>query len=480
MKYFIALFLLLASTLPARAEGNYDLLFGKSMWLNTSRPVTAEDAKGRAVLLDFWTYGCINCMQVIPDLKALEKEFGDKLLVIGIHSAKFVGERDSDRIQAAAKRFGITHPVINDSDFRIWKAMGVKAWPTLVLLGPDGKEVGRYAGEGNREQIAANIKKLSITDAKDAGLKMERNDNEELSFPARIKITDPWMTWGQSLYIADTGHNRLISGIVPNPRDKSAQLHDPIGSGKEGREDGRMEKASFNHPRGFAITKDGIYVADTGNHLLRYIDFATRTVTTVAGTGERGLYSQVKDKPALDIPLASPWDVALAEDGKTIIIAMAGLHQLWTYDIEKKTVSTLAGTGAEGIKDGPALDATLAQPSALALRGKDIYFVDAESSALRVLRDGQVKTLIGTGLFDFGLVDGVYPEAMMQHPQGLSIWGDTIYIADTYNNAIRKYDIPSGQLSTYRKGLNEPADIIQQVGREFILDAKGLSFNSRP
>lgn len=138
----------------------------------------------------------------------------------------------------------------------------------------------------------------------------------------------------------------------------------------------------------------------------------------------------------------------------------------------------------EGIKDGPALEATLAQPSALAVKDDAIYFLDAESSALRVLKNGRIKTLVGTGLFDFGLVDGTYPKAMMQHPQGMSIFEDTIYIADTYNKAIRKYDIASGKLSTHQKGqLDEPADILftaasRQGQNWFTLVANGMTGGS--
>jgi thiol-disulfide isomerase/thioredoxin len=473
MRIILALLLCLIAA-PARAD-NYDVLFGKTMWLNTSRPVTAEDAKGRAVLLDFWTYGCINCMQVVPELKALEKEFGDKLLVIGVHSAKFVGERDSDRIQAAAKRFGITHPVINDSEFKVWNAMGVKAWPTLVLLGPDGKEVGRYAGEGNKDAIAAEIKKLPLTDTKAAVLEMKTEKKNGVSFPARVKYAMSTPK-GDMLLVADTGHNRIL-GMSLGSADQPGEGIVEIGSGEEGHEDGPIKSATFNHPRGMVSTTSGIYVADTGNHLLRYIDLKENIVTTVAGTGERGLYPQVKDRPALEIPLASPWDIALMPDEKTLVIAMAGLHQLWTYDIEKKTVSTLAGTGAEGIKDGPANEASLAQPSGLALKENAIYFVDAESSALRVLKNGKIETLIGTGLFDFGKVDGTYPKAMMQHPQGISISGDTIYIADTYNNDIRIYDIPSGQLSSKdAKKLTEPADYLMRGKTTVTADGNGLTF----
>ncbi len=464
--------LLLTVAVPARAEDTpYDILFnGKQEWLNTARPVTAEDAKGRAVLLDFWTYGCINCMQVVPDLKALEQQFGDRLLVIGVHSAKFAGERGNDRILAAAKRFGITHPVINDSAFHVWDAFRVDAWPTLILLGPDGKEVNRYAGEGHKDEIASDISK-ALENASAAapiqGLKMKEEDKSTLSFPARLGFADT-TPWGELIFVADTGHNRLLGF------DMKGNVKVTIGAGAEGAVDGDFSKATFNHPRGFGIAKDGIYIADTGNHLIRYADFKAKTVARVAGTGERGTDRDASNDDALKTAIASPWDAKMLPDGKTLVIAMAGLHQLWTLDTDKKTLSVLAGTGAEDIKDGAASDAALAQPSGLSIMGNDIYFVDAESSSLRVLKDGQVKTLIGTGLFDFGIVDGKYPRALMQHAQGLDAQPGRIVVADTYNNALRLYNLEDQTLSTIKlpkDALAEPGDVMQLNGKLWVADS---------
>jgi thiol-disulfide isomerase/thioredoxin len=464
--------LFLTVAVPARAEDTpYDVLFnGKQEWLNTARPVTADDAKGRAVLLDFWTYGCINCMQVVPDLKALEKQFGDKLLVIGVHSAKFAGERGSDRILAAAKRFGITHPVINDSAFHVWDALHVDAWPTLILLGPDGKEVNRYAGDGHKDEIASDISKALEKVAAAApiqGLKMKADDTSILSFPARLGFADE-TPWGEIVFVADTGHNRLLGF------DVKGKVKVVIGSGAEGADDGDFAKASFNRPRGFGIAKNGIYIADTGNHMIRFADFAAKTVTRVAGTGERGTDRSVANEPALTTAIASPWDAKMLTDNKTLVIAMAGLHQLWALDTEKNTLSVLAGTGEENIKDGAASEASLAQPSGLSVLGNDIFFVDAESSSLRLLKDGQVKTLVGKGLFDFGIVDGQYPKALMQHAQGLDTQPGRVVVADTYNNALRLYSLPDQTLSTIKLpqgALAEPGDVMQLNGKLWVADS---------
>jgi hypothetical protein len=238
-----------------------------------------------------------------------------------------------------------------------------------------------------------------------------------------------------------------------------------IGSGEAGFKDGSHTGARFNQPRGLAVIGDRVLVADTGNHALREIDLVQKTVVTVAGTGTRGFDRAVQNKPAKEAALASPWDIVFMPHAleTKFAVAMAGLHQLWVYDAKAQSMSAIAGTGAERIKDGDARNAELAQPSAIALDGNSIYFLDAESSALRVLEDGQVKTLIGTGLFDFGFKDGTYPQALLQHPQGLAARNGQVYIADTYNNAIRLYDRQTGQLSTLKlEGgtLNEPGDIL--------------------
>ena len=430
---------------------------GKGGWLNVERPLTVDDFKGKAVLLDFWTYGCINCMQIIPDLEYLEGKFGNKLLIVGVHSAKFSGESGNERILFAAKRFGLKHPVINDADFAIWNSYGVKAWPTQVLLDANGKEVARYSGEGHRAEIEKDIAKLDIQSMGASAPVLKSDTKSALSFPARIKVS------GDKIVIADAGHNQIVIA------DLQGKIITRIGSGEKSFKSGDFSTASFNAPRGFAASKDRIYVADTGNHALREINLTTKIVKTLAGDGIRGEVGH----------LASPWDVAMLDD-HTLMIANAGTHQILSYDLTAEKFSTLAGNSDENIKDGSALDAALAQTSALSISDGVIYFLDPESSALRMLKDGQVKTLIGTGLFDFGLKDGKYPEARLQHSQGLSVDGDKIYIADTYNNKIRVYDLKSEVLSTLPiKGadLSEPGDIFVRGDKGWITNTDKNEIN---
>jgi thiol-disulfide isomerase/thioredoxin len=471
MKYIffsalIAVLLTLGYGFTTRAAG-YDILEsgGAGGWLNVERPLTAEDMRGRIVLLDFWTYGCINCMQVVPDLTYLEEKFGDRLLIIGVHSAKFRGEQGNERILAAAKRFGLKHPVINDSDFSIWKSFGVEAWPTFVLLDGSGKEISRYAGEGHRadleKDISAALEGIGNTGTRALPAISRETDQSLLRFPARLAFGN------DMIFIADSGHNRILAV------DENGTIKMEIGSGKQGFEDGVLNKASFNQPRGLVVLDSILYVADTGNHALRSVDLKSGTVATLAGNGTRGHTYDAKDEPAKTAELASPWDVDVMPDGRTLVIAMAGLHQLWTYDPARKTVSVLAGSGYENITDGAAAEAALAQPSGISVSGDEVYFVDAESSSLRLYKNGSIKTLIGTGLFDFGLKDGTYPDAMLQHPQGLFATNDIIYLADTYNNAIRVYDRKTGRLSTVSLKsvkLNEPGDILVKGSLAYVAD----------
>lgn len=422
---------------------------GAGGWLNVTHPITEVDMKGRLVLLDFWTYGCVNCMQIVPDLKTLETKFGDPLLIIGVHSAKFKGEQGNARILSAARRFGLQHPVVNDSDFAIWKEFQVEAWPTLILLGTDGQEISRYEGEGHLKELDADIAKhIPATlpyDRPVSSLIAKEQEQTILSFPARIK------KYGDLFYIADSGHNRILAV------DKDGKIVATY--------DG------FHKPRGFTVMGDKtLVVADTEAHSLISVDLLSVDLLSVdLQNGKRTLLGGDGTRGRI---WASPWDVEEAGNGN-LVIAMAGTHQLQIYDPARTALNLFAGNGRENIKDDDAGNAQLAQPSGLSIASDGaVYFVDAESSSLRVVKDGKVRTLIGTGLFDSGLQDGVYPSARLQHPQGLFVKNNMVYIADTYNNAIRIYDIGSGQLTTIKTSgetLDEPGSI--WVGDDFALVA---------
>lgn len=424
---------------------------GGLTWFNVSRPLTLEELKGKVVLLDFWTLGCINCQQIIPDLHKLEHDFGANLVVIGVHSGKYSTEHDDDSIREAIKRYGLDHPVVNDPDFAVWNAFGANAWPTLVLIDPAGNLVGGHAGEGVyplfQPIIESLVKEFGAKDALTAtpiplDLEAATVTSTVLSYPGKVLTDAP----GQRLYIADSDHNRILVS------DLNGRLIQAIGDGKEGFADGAATEAEFRQPQGLALSIDGktLFVADTRNHAVRAVELASGKVTTIAGTGKQLDALPKNGAKATETALASPWD--LVEVGKTLFITMAGVHQVWAMDPEKGTIAIYAGTSREGIDDGNRLtEATLAQPSGITTDGKYLYWVDPESSAVRmgpVNGDGNVETLTGTGLFDYGDKDGQGKSAKLQHPQGITISGNTLYISDTYNHKVKALDLVSHNVTT--------------------------------
>ena len=422
-------------------------------WLNTDKPLSLEALKGKVVLLDFWTYGCINCIHIIPDLKKLEAKYANQLVVIGVHSAKFQNEKETENIRRIILRYEIEHPVYNDSEFAVWQSYGVRAWPTQVLIDPAGYVVGAASGEGNYEVIDQAIGKLVDEFRKRGELKEEplklvleraKVGDLPLAFPGKIladAATD-------RLFIADSNHNRIVVTKL------DGTLVDTIGAGEPGAADGAFDKATFYRPQGLALSGDSLYVADTENHLIRRVNLKSRTVETIAGTGKQS-QERFQTGPARQIALSSPWDLQLA--GNTLYIAMAGPHQIWKLDLEKDSVSTFAGSGREARIDGSVLEAGFAQPSGMAVLEQTLYVADSESNIIRAIDLGlsNVTTLVGGDLFEFGDVDGSGDNVRLQHPLGLLAYGDKILIADTYNHKIKELD-PDKRRVTSLFGTGKP------------------------
>ena len=422
-------------------------------WLNTDRPLRLADFTGKLLLLDFWTYCCINCMHLLPTLRRLEREFPEELAVVGVHTAKFDEERATENLRQAVMRYGIRHPVLNDATMETWRQYGVRAWPTLMFVDPAGRVVGKVEGELGFEQGAELVRKmLEIFRAEGTlrpgpqayGVEVPRSG--VLCYPGKV-LADPV---GERLFIADSGHNRVLV------TDPDGEIQTVVGSGDEGFVDGVPEGARFSNPQGMALSGEVLYVADTGNHAIRAVDLEMAVVETVAGTGERGM-GRVDGGPAQTVPLRSPWDLVLV--GRRLFIAMAGNHQLWMYDLENGLVQAVVGNGREGIVDGPPEDALLAQPSGIAADEDGVlFFADSETSAIRqadLITEHQVVTLVGAGLFDFGDVDGEASSARMQHPLGIAVEGGVVYVADTYNNKIRRVGTETLTVATIA-GTGEP------------------------
>lgn len=453
-------------------------------WLNTGRPLTLSELRGKVVLLDFWTYGCINCIHIIPDLKQLEEDFAEELVVIGVHSAKFENEGETENIRRIILRYELEHPVINDNNFEVWSQYGARAWPTLVLIDPDGNVLGYHSGEGIygpfREVIGgmvAEFDALGKIDRTPLDLELENESqlDSPLLFPGKV-LAD---AENNRLFIADSNHNRLVI------TDLEGAVLDVIGDGNPRLKDGTYEEASFFRPQGMTLADtDTLYVADTENHAIRRVDLAGRTVTTVAGTGQQ-VYMQSPFGEALETALNSPWDV-LYHDGE-VYIAMAGQHQLWVYDPAAEVVVLHAGSGREELADGPLLQGGLNQPSGLGTDGEVLYFADSEASAIRTADfepTGAMTTIVGTGLFDFGDVDGTGDEVRLQHPLGVVYQDGLLYVADTYNSKIKRINPETrvsaaflgGAVAGWQDGagqealFDEPGGLSVSDGRLYIAD----------
>src|SRR5271163_168026 len=332
-------------------------------WFNVPAPLPIASLHGRVVILDFWTEGCINCIQIIPTLRRVEEQFPDKVVVVGVHSPKFANEKRAASVKDAIQRYDIRHPIVHDPEMKIWREYGVQAWPTLVVVGSDGNVAGSVAGEPDPDRFVAAIDNLVADSAKAGALKPAALDLKPLAepkgnflFPGKLKaVPGKEKRW----VLADGGHNQIVL------LDDSGKELERYGSGEAGFRDGAKNEARFNHPQGVIASSDAIFVADTESHAIRRIDLASGAVTTLAGTGQRGRQLGTA-APGHATALASPWD--LEKKGDQLFFANAGTHQIGILDLKTGSVAALAGTGEEGIRDGRAAAASLAQPSGLVLR----------------------------------------------------------------------------------------------------------------
>ncbi|WP_329253965.1 redoxin domain-containing protein [Streptomyces sp. NBC_01478] len=450
-----------------RARVRAPQLTGRGGWLNTGdKQYTLADLRGRIVILDFWTFCCINCLHVLDELRELEEKHRDTVVIIGVHSPKFAHEAEHQAVVDAVERYGVEHPVLDDPELATWKQYAVRAWPTLVVIDPEGYVVAQHAGEGHAHAIERLVTELETEHAAKGTLR--RGDGPYvapepeptvLRFPGKA-IALP----GGTFLVSDTTRHQLVELAA----DGESVVR-RIGSGARGFGDGTADYATFNEPQGLALGADGsVVVADTVNHALRRLDLTTGAVTTLAGTGRQWMQGEPTSGPAREVSLSSPWDVARWQG--RLWIAMAGVHQLWAYDPADNTVAVTAGTTNEGLVDGPGAEAWFAQPSGLAATADRLWLADSETSAVRwVDLDGAVHTAVGTGLFDFGHRDGAAEQALLQHPLGVTALPDgSVAISDTYNHALRRYDPATGEVTTLATDLKEPSDAVL-VGDEILV-----------
>lgn len=483
-------------------------------WLNTGgKELSLADFRGRVLILDFWTFCCINCLHVLDELREVEEQHRDELVIVGVHSPKFEHEADPEALAAAVERYEVRHPVLDDPELVTWGAYTARAWPTLVVIDPEGYIVAQMAGEGHGSAIAALVTELIAEHSAKGTLHRGAGPyvppapaSGTLRFPAKVLALP-----NGNVLVADAGHHSLAE-LAPD----GETLVRRIGSGERGLVDGGSGEARFSEPNGLCLVPDDlraslgydVVVADTVNHALRGVRLTDGAVFTVAGTGRQFMvggqenvlrsgridedsavpgarlvpetdgpappFHAGDDHPARTVNLSSPWDVEWSPELGAFVVAMAGNHTLWAFDPVAReghgSVRLLAGTMNEGLEDGPGAGAWFAQPSGLA-RAADgsVWLADAETSALRRITPGndggaEISTVVGQGLFDFGHRDGAGDQALLQHPLGVATLPDgSVVVADTYNGALRRYDPATAEVTTLAKDLAEPSDVLVEV-----------------
>ena len=425
-------------------------------WTNTDQRPSLQALRGRVVLMHFWTFDCINCVNLLPDIRYVENKYHDGLSVVGVHAPKYEYQRQGAPVLKAVNRNHIRHAVANDVNFEMWQAYGVQAWPTVALIDAEGQLAALLPGEGRRQEIDALVGQLldeaaskdqRVYESPIAAGRME--PKLPLLFPRKLLATET------SLWIADSGHNRVLEC------NHQGRILRQFGSGNPGYWDGRNQDAGFTDPQGLAIVKDWLYVADTGNHAIRRIRLLSGDVETAAGTGALGYDLPNDDIEPTKVAMSAP--TGITGTGEKVYFVVSGQNQLWQLDLIKNRLSVLAGNGQLGLTDGDGFAASFAQPSGISLIGQQLVICDSASSALRVVRllDNRVNTLIGAGLYEFGDVAGKREVARLQHPQDVCTDPrGLIFVADSYNGKIKALNMRTGEL----RALNVPYRLSEPSG----------------
>ncbi len=428
-------------------------------WINAPA-ATLAGQRGRVVAVAFWSAGSAYSHNLLGDLRHLQAKYPDRLRVFALHVPKFEAERSPALVEQAVGRLGLSFPVANDPDFVAWQHYGIQAWPSVALVDARGQLREIVAGDMQREALDASIATMldepgvaPLAEAVDVRNAAART---ALAWPAGIAVGD------KHLYIADSGHHRILECT------HDGRVLRVFGGGFPGLVDGMLDEAAFNAPRGLSLVRDTLYVADTGNHALRRISLLRGQVDTLAGNGQPGAPVEGRVADPAAVTLDQPWAVAAAKD--RLFAALAGSNQIWEYDLGLGALRRLCGSGQLGLGDGAADAAEFAHPAALALVHKTLYVCDAAASALRCVNvdSGAVQTLVGQGLFEFGGRDGSREAASLQYPLAIALDPDApvLWVADAYNDALRRLKLGGGGLSRFRcdHPLRRPAAIAVVAG----------------
>ncbi|MGV8959247.1 MAG: hypothetical protein ACOH1V_02525 [Stenotrophomonas sp.] len=434
-------------------------------WLNAA-PSTLTDLRGRPLVLAFVNAASVWCTQRLAELVQWQARNPGKVQLVVIQLPRFDFERDPQQSLKLLRRRGVTAPVLLDTQWQNWQRFGIESWPTLLLIDAQGKERERIVGLAGDLDRSLNALCQGLERPLDEDLHGTSETNAEprlpLLFPAGLAVS------ADRLYVADTGHHRVLEC------SHSGRILRQFGIGTADMVDGSMAEAAFNRPQGLAVTRDSLYVADTGNHALRRINLLSGQVDTLCGTGRAGDPVEGQLAQPWDSPLNHPADIVMADN--QIHIAMSGDNHIWSYELGSRTLRWRAGAGPIEVRDGSGHMAAFAQPCGLAAVQQVLYVCDALGSAVRSmqLRGDLVQTLVGSGAWESGDVDGPRSSARLQYPQAIALSPDSplLWIADTGNGSLRTLRLGGGELATVTlpRRLHGPAALAVGAGAVWIAE----------
>lgn len=409
-------------------------------WLNTQMPLSLRNFEGHFLLLNFWTSSSSLSLGQLKELKRLD-EIHDNLSIIIVHSGKYESEGQTATLRNFIIENDVPFTVINDSAFVMFSEYGIEAWPTNILIDPTGKIMLRSEGMSVEGDISALIE-LYDGPSKTGGSYLfsetQRFNQGVICYPTFIASDEQF-----SLFISETRSHRILQ------TDRGGYSEHIIGSGFPGFEDGNQRSARFYLPRGVAFDRRDsvLYIADTGNDAIRKFNLETRQVTTVLGNGERA-----STPPEMIVDrshrLNQPTDLVVVDGA--LYITMTGWNQIWMMDIESGMATPVAGDGQFGFTEGRALQSNLAEPFGITADESGIvYFTERQSSGIRSLNKGRLLTIMGQGTFEYGDEDGRSKKALMRGPSGITYHNERLYVSDQYNQKIKVVDPNKGISETF-------------------------------
>ncbi|PKM12522.1 MAG: hypothetical protein CVV15_03685 [Gammaproteobacteria bacterium HGW-Gammaproteobacteria-5] len=410
-------------------------------WLNA--PVQSlADARGRVAVVAVVSASSAWSQNLIDELRRVQARHPEQVRAFVVHCPKFDAERDPRMLGKWINRLGIGLPVASDPEFALWQQLDLQAWPSLVVFDIDGSLHEVMIGDTRGEQIEACVSELldyhdGLLVIGEAPVFVRQEPRLPLRFPAGLAVT------AEHIYVVDSGNHRVLECT------HEGRIMRQFGSGNADMLDGRSGEAAMRRPMGIALLREALYITDTGNHALRKISLHDGDIETLLGTGRPGATDggsyRDGERYALDQPLG------ICAQNQCLYIANSGTNQVLALDMGERELLMLAGSGALGRYDAKAAAAILAQPAGIGILGQKLYFTDAGVSSIRSiqLENRAVTTLFGAGLYEFGDVDGTRDCARLQYPTALATDAEhgRLWIADTYNNALRRLPIGAQELT---------------------------------